>query len=185
MQASRIAAKRLSLLPERIRTNGPRNGAHLEATAQKVGDVWWKCGNEVAKILYKKIDERYADRMTSRDSANKHKVRMDDAKRILQENRNEVFEAVLPLFHITLRDGGDTTEADQHAHDYLVKNLFSVLVSTYLAWADELAGPHDAEATKTLVRNIGDVQRERLEGMLLNFAFHFRPVIARTPKDKV
>ena len=179
MSNAREAAKRLNLLPERVKTTGPRNGSHLDSAAQKVGDIWWKCGNEVAKILYKKIDDRFEDRMRDRSQAFGHKAKMDEAKRILQENRNEVFEAVLPLFSVKMRaaDNGTATLADDHAHGYLVQNLFHVLVDTYLAWADELVAPEAVEATKTLIRNVSKVQQERLEAYLLNFSFEFRPVI--------
>lgn len=179
MAIPREAAKRLSLLPERIKTNGPRTGAHLDSAAQKCGDVWWKCGNEVAKILYSRIDEQYDPHkiMTDKATAAGYNRKKSDARRILQENRNDVFEAVLPLFSVTLRsEGQEQTEADVHAHGYLVNNLFRMLIDTYIAWADELVAPDQAESTRTLIRNIGEVQLKRLEGMLLNFAFEFRPV---------
>lgn len=169
-------AKRLPLL-NRQKTFGPRTGTQNGPISQQAADIFWKCGVEVAKVVYTRIDARYpfADRNRQIATAQAHQLRMDEAKKILNEHRNEVIEAVLPLFDVKLRKASDpVSEADAHAHDYIVNNLFDTMVRTFKAWSDEFVAAEDVEALERVIDKLAIIQRERLVGMLLNFSFSFR-----------
>jgi hypothetical protein len=177
---SRLVAKRLPLL-NRQKTYGPRTGTQNGPIAQQAGDVFWKCGVEVAKVIYTQIDARYpfAKRGSDLRIGAAHAQRMDEAKKILNEHRNEVIEAVLPLFDVRMRKEGETlTEADVHANDYIVKNQFDTMVRTFKAWSDEFVEPENVKALENVIDKVAVIQRERLEGLLLNFAFGFRVIPA-------
>jgi hypothetical protein len=184
MTAAQIAARRLPLVPNRVQTNGPRTGAHLEEVARQVGDLWWKCGNEVTKPVYTEIDKRYPYSERAQERVFRaHRDAISDAKKILSEHRNEVCEAVLPLFDVRKREAGESfTLADEHARDYMVKNLFVVFINTLKAWTPNFVALEDVERVQSVIDNVGSVQKERLDNLLLNFTFRFRPV--RTGKQR-
>lgn len=169
----------LRIVPGRSANAGPRNGTGLDSVGRLVADRFYFSAKDVVKVVYTKVDARYPDRDTNEKSRRLHSIKFGEAKNILNEHRNEIIEAVLPLFQITARQPGEEpTEADQHAHDYIVSNLFYVMVRTLLAWTDEFVAPDEVEATKKVIVSVGDVQSERLSRELKNFSFNFRPVIA-------
>src|SRR5579872_5796279 len=121
----------MRIMGPRMKPTGPRTGTHLDEVSRRAGDCFWRCAVEVAKVVYQKVDARYPNRVHDKAQADVHRLKMDSAKKILQENRNLIFEAVLPMFAVTDRHPGDDwTEADVHAHDYFVQNCFEVMVRT-------------------------------------------------------
>ena len=171
----------LRLVPDRTRRNLASDNTKLVDTpARQAGDCFWRAGVELAKHLYVKIDNRYpeSERLTDPEKERYHKGRMAAVKKILQEQRNDVFEAVLPLFIVKHRYKDDTvfTEADQHAHDYFLKNCFYMLVQNYLAWLPEFVEPEDIESTRQVILNLADNYSEKIDRELKNFSFSFRPL---------
>jgi hypothetical protein len=163
---------------KRVTPVGPatRDGSHLLPVSREAGDTFYQCAVEIAKIAYTRITSRYPVdlRATSPAALKSWNEKMSDAKAILNENRNVIFEAVLPLFDVRRRNGDEpTTEADEHAHDYFVQNVFDSMVSTYKAWADSLVAPEDVESFGKTVDKVAALQRAKLEGLLLNYVFGF------------
>lgn len=175
----RLAAKRLSLLPTRQAGSGPRNGAHVGSTAQLTGDLFWRCGVECFKPVYTRIDARHPARFRDSHERENHAASMDECKKILQEHRNLIFECVLPLFAVRPRRKDEPiSEADGHAQDYFCKNVFPVMIDMLVANLPAFVNAEDNEQVEQVVRNIAEVQKERLSAQLLNFKFEFRPVAA-------
>ena len=176
------------IMPDRIKTTGPRTGKHLGASAQKAGDCYWDAALQVAKVVYTRIDERYANRILDEKQRKSHAVKMGEAKKIIQEHRNQIFEAVLPLFHVADRktgdqwavfdpDSADKQSADKHAQDYFVRGVYHQMVETYIAWLPEFLGAtnndealRDTEAT---IRRVAEAQKKTLASKLMNFKFNF------------
>lgn len=167
----------MRIVPARQRTPGPRSGQHLDAIARKAGDCFWRCSVEVAKVIYQKIDARYPNRTTNANDREVHRVKMDEAKKNLQENRNLIFEAVLPMFTVEYRHPADDfTEADVHARDYFLNNCFTSLVRTYKAWMPEFVAEEDVAITEKVVDRVAAFQFDKMDQELRNFRFGFRPV---------
>lgn len=184
MNIQRQAAQRLNLLPQRVVSGGPRNGAHLGSAAQQAGDVFWRCGVECFKPVYARIDSRFrlADRLKDEAIKEQHGDLMDEAKRILQEHRNQIFDCVLPMYNVRMRKKDEpSSEADEHAHDFFRRNVFKVMIDTLIASLPSFLNKDDIEATAQTVRNLSEVQGERLSSQLLNFSFQFKKV--RTPEE--
>lgn len=175
----RLAASRLSLLPNRV--PGPRNGIAVGSPAQTAGDLFWKCAVECFKPVYTRIDARFTERLINPKQREKHADVMSEAKKILQEHRNDIFERVLPMFAVRLRrESEPLTLADEHAHDYFCKNIFVVMVDMLCAELPSFVKQDEVEQTELVIRRIADVQKDRLEKQLVNFVFEFRPVVAPT-----
>jgi hypothetical protein len=177
MTSLKEAQKRLPLLRKKPTTGAPsRDGSHLLPTSREAGDAFYQCAVEIAKIAYTRIANRYPvqDRAKDPTVLKQWNEKMDDAKKILNEHRNLIFEAVLPLFQVRRRIGEEpTVEADNHAHDYFVNNVFDTMVRTYKAWADILVAPDDVDSFEKTVDKVAKIQRERLERLLLNYVFGF------------
>ena len=176
MDHARLASKRLPLLPGRQKQTGPRSIQNLTIFQRELGDAYWKCGVEVAKVVYTQIDRRYSLQVRrSDDEAEKaHSEKMDEAKKILNEARNDVLEAVLPLFTIKSRPHDQQvtpSKGDVAAHDFIIRNIFDNMVRTYKAWADQFVEEAEVSALVRTVENVGQVQRERLAGWILNYEF--------------
>jgi hypothetical protein len=168
---SREVQKRLSVLPQRKRLDGPRNGAHLTPEGREAGDAFYRCAVEIAKYVYTKIDARYLPTGTA-SVAREHCTKMEDARKILNEARNDVFEAVLPLFTVTRATTDDKIgRGDVVATDYIVRNVFDMMVRTYKAWSDHFVTSEQVEEMDRSIDKIASVQRERLEQWLGNFKF--------------
>lgn len=188
MNTSRIAAQRLSLLPNRVAGAGPRSGVTRPGSpAQRAADLFWKCGVECFKPVYARIDARFKlpDRMKDPDIKEKHGDLMDEAKRILQEHRNLIIECVLPMYFVRDRQKDEaTSEADEHAHDFFRRNVFSIMIDTLIASLPTFLEKGDIESTGQTVRNLSEVQGERLSSQLLNFTFAFKPVLTEQEAEK-
>ena len=183
MNNQRLAAKRLPLLPGRV--SGPRNGTGQGTVAQQAGDVFWKCSVQCFTPVYTRIDQRFGLTERVNDAAVKeqHAALISEAKKILQEHRNEIFERVLPMFIVNVRKNEEEpTEADVHVHDYFVLNVFTTMVDMLVAQLPTFVLPDDVQTVTRVVRNIADVQKQRLEALLLNFTFEFRPVVTTKRK---
>lgn len=182
----RQAQKRMSLIPNRQpKKFGQRTGSESGPMAQAVGDVFYKAAVEVVKPVYTAIDARYAYRARLEDATMResHAAKMDEARKILNEKRNDVLEAVLPLFEIRMRKASDpVSEADGHAHDYMVNNLFVMLVRTLVAYVDQFVTQENTEALERTIEKVASIQGDLLTGQLMNFAFSFRPLPIRTEK---
>lgn len=184
MDPSRIAAQRLPMLPSRVSSGGPRNGAQLGSAAQQVGDLYWRCSVECFKPVYTRIDLKFdlTERMKDAVVREKHAALMNEAKKILQEHRNLIFECVLPMFTVKLKTAdGEQNEADKHAEDYFCRNVFPVMIDTLIASLPSFVAKEDIESTGQTIRNLANVHGERLRVQLLNFSFQFRPVV--TPQQ--
>jgi hypothetical protein len=176
---TRLAAKRLPLLQRPGSSTGQYAGTSGGPVAQQAADVFYKCGVEVAKVVYTQIDARYPFSARSKDMriGQEHMRRMDEAKRILNEQRNLVIKEILPMFDVRMRKTNDlVTEADAHANDYIVKNAFDFMVKTFKAWSDRFVEQGDVETLDRTIDKVAAIAREQLEGKLVNFAFSFRPV---------
>lgn len=188
MNLQRKAAQRLNLLPQRVISGGPRNGAQLGSAAQQAGDTFWRCGVECFKPVYARLDARFKlpDRMRDPAIREKHTDLMEECKRILAEHRNLIFECVLPMYNVRMRTKDEpTSEADAHAHDFFRRNVFSVMIDTLIASLPTFVGKDDIETTAQTVRNLSEVQGERLTAQLLNFSFQFKPVLTEQEAEKV
>ena len=173
------------IVPVRSKVVGPRTGGHLPQAARQAADCFWRNANQLARIVYIKIDERYPDRATDKMQARLHAAKMDRAKKILQEHRNDVFDAVMPMFDVRPRDKGDvwTAEdpkskdgqsADKHAEDYIVRNLFADMVREYKNWMDEFVAPAVVETTVKILINSAETKALDLTAELRNYKFNFR-----------
>lgn len=173
-------SERMKILPTRERDGLPRNNIALNFAAREAGDCFWRAGVEIAKLFYVKIDNRYPESDRKEDSKKQkaHSDKMAQAKRILQEKRNDIFECVLPLFLINLRKAADTdyTEADAAAHDYFIRNVFYMLTETYQAWLPEFVEAEEVDSTREVLVAMSVVQSEKLAKQLRNFVFEFRPL---------
>lgn len=177
------------ILPPRQKTSGPRTGNHLQALAREVGDLWYYNALPLTKFLYSKIEDRYKQILAESDLAPSKKTAairrrdalMNEVKTILNEHRNQIFEAVLPMYTVTKRakalpDGEALPEADQHVHDYFVRNVFYMLVKTYDAYVTEFVAEDEADAARKTIARLGQVHSEKLGQELRNYEFGFRPV---------
>jgi hypothetical protein len=184
MNLQREAMKRLPMLPGRVVSGGPRNGANLGSASQQAGDLFWRCAVECFKPVYTRIDLRFSAIERAKDDlvSEKHRALMDEAKKILQEHRNLIFECVLPMFVVRSRANDEaSSEADSHVADYFCRNVFPVMIDTLVASLPSFVATEDVETTGQHIRNLADVQSKRLEAQLLNFSFQFRPVL--TPQQ--
>src|SRR6185437_15924853 len=135
---------------------------------------WYYNAVPLAKFVYSKIEERFAlarekyfaeanaqgmdpESRRGEDALLRRKqALLAEAKSILNEHRNKVFETVLPLFDVierrgsenTLGDGEELPEADQHVHDYLIKNVFLMMTETYKAWLPEFVTPDQLDSAE-------------------------------------
>lgn len=183
----------LRIVPERTKTVGPRTGNHLTFFAKDAGNCFWRNAVDVAKVVYTRIDARYVDLKADELAVKHHRMKMDEAKKILQEHRNQVFEAVLPLFDVHRREPGhewtevdpnsyDGQSADKHAYDYMCQNVFPVMVRTYVAWLPEFLELSDVDTTEQVVNRQAKISNEKLASELRNFYFRFKLVV--TPARK-
>ena len=187
MSLQREAAKRMSLLPSRD-GRGPRTGANPDSPVTRAGDLFWKCGVECFKPVFARIDARYKlpDRMKDPAIKEQHADMMSEAKRILQEHRNLITECVLPMYVVRMRQKGEpASEADEHAHGFFRLNVFKVMIDTLVASLPSFLKPEDIDATSQTVRNLSEVQGERLSGQLLNFIFIPKKVLTEQEAEKV
>jgi hypothetical protein len=180
----------LRIVPDRARASGPRDGSHLTENAQGAGNLFWRRGVQVASVVYSRIDARFPLRLTDPGQAKLHAMKMSEAKKILQEHRNQIFEAVLPMFAVYKRLPGevwtdkdsastDGQSADKHAQDFFVRNVFTMMVKSYIAWLPEFVDKEDVETVESVILRVAETQAELLEAELRNFRFGFRLVIAR------
>ena len=179
----RISKKEtFSILPAR-KTDINVPAAHLNNSIAKLaGDCFWQCGVELAKILYIKIDERYpAATRSNLDTSRYYAAKMGSVKKHLQEQRNLIFEDVLPMFVVSQRSSSDEeyTPADIAAHNFFLKNCFFTLEKTYLAWIPEYVEKDQVESVSEVVQNIGSLQAEILSRKLKNFKFAYRPLLIK------
>lgn len=166
---TRLASKRLPLLPQRQVSTGPRTGAHLTAVSRQVSDLFYKCAVEIAKVVYRQLDVRLQN---NSDFSKDHRHRMEDAKTILNEARNDVAESILPLFDIAVRGKEESlTDADLVARDYILRNVFDHMIRTFKAYSDSFAEESDVESLDKVIDKVATVQRDRLESWLVNYIF--------------
>jgi len=168
-------------IPTRPKAKGPRNGSHLDTASRAAGDRWYINAVEVAKIFLQKIDQLIPENERANDKAKalRHAMKMDEARKILQECRNDVFESVLPMFDVGYRKTGDEVrEADQHALDYLVHNIFTVMVERYRAWIPEFVNADDQTAVEQVLDRVAKFQKSKLIAELEQFVFGFRNIVA-------
>ncbi len=175
---SRLVSKRLPLLPQRQVPTGPRNGSQLPAISRQVSDAFYRCTVEIAKVIYTQIDSRLKS-----DPAFKadHQARMDEARKILNEARNDVAEGILPLFDIELRrdaSSEEPTKADEVAHDYILKNVYDHTIKTFKAYSDLFVAAEDVVTLDKVIDKVAEVQRERLEGWLVNYKFIAKNIVS-------
>jgi len=170
----------MKILPTRDRDGLPRNNIALNYAAREAGDCFWKAGVEIAKLFYIKIDNRYPelDRKADAKKLKAHSEKMSQAKRILQEKRNDIFECVLPIFMISPRRPGDTdyASADDAAQDFFIKNVFYMLTETYLAWLPEFVAEEEVDTTREVLIGLSQAQSDKLSRQLRNFVFEYRPL---------
>ena len=173
----------MKILPTRSRSTigGNSNDIKVEYAAREAGDCFWRAGVEVAKLFYIKLDDRYPSEARSLDAKiqHYHKSKMDKVKRILQEQRNDIFEAVLPLFIISIRKGTNLefTGADKAAQDYFVLNCFYMLIETYGYWIPEFVEESEVETVKKILAGLAHTQSEKLSRQLKNFVFTYRSLL--------
>lgn len=177
--ADKRVISRTSIINKTSKIGGFTTNAPSSVQARAVGDRFYACAVEVAKVLYKKIDARYPNRATDAAEKKLHDTHFDEARSTLNEHRNMVIKDVLPMFEVNARPKGvaDTT-ADEHASDYIVRNAFFSMVRTLLSWIPAFVESDDIEVTTKIVSSIADLQSDKLAGELKNFAFRFRPVVA-------
>lgn len=167
------------IIPTRRPDSGAKASTRYEAVYRMVGDCFYNAATEIAKIYFVKIDERYAGRFQDPKLQDVHSKRFGECKTIRNEARNQVLKDVCPLFAVSVRKKDDpATEADRHAHDYIVQNVFDFMVKTYHAWTSEFVTEDQIKSTDELVDNVAAVRREKLERELQNFTFQFRPIVA-------
>jgi len=163
------------------RMRSKRDGSHLQDEARLVGDLTYFAMNAVTSVVYKKIDEQHPLRNSDEGERIVHQRRFKAARDILNENRNQVFEQILPNYEITRRPAGyDETSADKLAFDLIVNNVFRVFTRTTLSWVPEFVSPEEVATLKEIVAGVADTQCEKLAGELKNFSFRARPVVAPT-----
>ena len=96
----------------------------------------------------------------------------------MNEHRNLIFEAVLPMFEVRRRTATtELTEADKHARDYFIGNVFYMMSRTFLDCLPKFVEPHKLDELKQVVANVAQTQSDKLEAELKNYAFRFRPVV--------
>lgn len=151
------------------------------------GDRWYFNAVPLRTFIQSKIEERFAELPREEKYLKRKAALLNEAKSMLNEHRNQIFEAVLPLFDVYTRSGdtllaeGDALpEADTHARDYFVRNVFYMLAKTYSDWLPEFCSPEQLETADTTLQRIAQTQREKLERELRNFSFGFRRVV--TPR---
>lgn len=171
LETLRLAQKRLNILPER--TKGPEP-IKYSSEAREVAEAYYRCAVEIAKIIYTFIDRKYKDRDLEEwdENCQNHKYAMEDAHRILNESRNDVIKAVLPLFMVKKTYGkSHPTEDDLAAHDFIIKNVFNHMVMTFKAYSDIFTSRSQVSELSDLIDKVADTQRSRLEGWLANYSF--------------
>lgn len=174
---------RIDILPPRQKQNGPRTGSHLSTDARSVGDRWYFAALPLYQFVVSKIEERFRALPAEEKFLRRKNDLLNEAKVIRNEHRNQVFEAVLPLFDVRARgrnalaDGEPLPAADQHANGYLIDNVFHMMVQTYCAHLPEFVVGDLEESEQTFVR-LAALQREKLQQELRNFEFGFRKVAA-------
>jgi hypothetical protein len=175
---SRLVSKRLPLLPQRQVPTGPRNGSQLPVMARQVSDAFYRCTVEIAKVIYTQIDARLKSDPSFKDD---HQARMEEARKILNEARNDVAEGILPRFDVELRrDTSDEepTKSDEVAHDYILKNVFDHTMRTFKAYSDLFVAAQDVATLDKVIDKVAIVQRERLEGWLVNYKFTAKVIVS-------
>lgn len=170
------------ILPPRQKVSGPRTGGNVGADARAAGDRWYYNAIPLAKYIYTKIEERFAGLPKDAAYEQRKQKLLGEAKSILNEHRNLIFESVLPLFDVTRVGEKDRvyTEADEHAADYFVKNVFYKLAKTLRAWLPEFVHADQLEAAEETLTRLAVTHSELMTDELRNFAFGFRKVV--TPK---
>ena len=176
--ATRETMGSFSIVPT-AKVRSKRDGSHLQDEARKVGDLTYWAMVAVSSVVYKKIDEQHPHRFLVEAEKATHDRKFKAARDILNENRNQVFEQILPNYEITRRSANYVeTEADRLAFDLIVNNVFRVFTRTTLSWIPEFVPETEVPRLKEIVAGVADTQYEKLSGELKNFAFRARPVLA-------
>lgn len=179
----------LRIIPESQKPIGKRDGKHLPHIAQEAADRFYKNGVEVAKVVFTRIDADNPNRETDDKERNRHQIRMAEARKILQEQRNVVFYDVLPLFDVALRSPGDEwTEADpnsfdgqsadKHVQDYIVRNAFYMMTKAYCDYLPILIKSEEVDSVRQVILSRAETLSDKLASELRNYKFNFRRIAA-------
>lgn len=172
------------IVPARPKASRPQR---LSDTQRQVADRFYHNATPLAKFIYLKITERYENLPKEAAYLKRKTALMEEAKGILNEHRNKIVEVVMPMFDVRPRliglgnayeDGQPLTEADSHAHDYFVRNVFAMLYRTYEAWLPEFVTAEQMGSCEETLRRLYGVHQERLESELRNWEFGFRKISA-------
>lgn len=175
----------LRILPPRVVTTGPRDGKNLDTVARGCGDRAYFAFKEVYRYVCTKIEDRFEELPKEAKYRKRFASLMAEAKSILNEQRNDIFLAVLPLFTVRIRaknnlydDDEPLQPADQDAHDYFIKNVCTVLIQTFVDYLPEFVAEDQIEQAEVMIRRIGETQKIKLARELRNYEFQFKRVIA-------
>lgn len=160
----RLAQKRLNVLPERTKGFTLQR---ISPEAREVAEAYYRCSLEVAKVIYISIDRRYQDR-----TLKKHRFAMEDAKRILNDARNDVLEAVLPLFQVRRNRATIYAECDNPAaYDFIIQNVYNHMILTFQSYTEVFAEADEVGALSILIDKVAATQKVRLVAWLANYSF--------------
>lgn len=175
----------LRILPPRVAVTGPRDGSNVDAVARACGDRAYFAFKEIYRYVCSKIEERFDALPKEIKYQKRFNALMGEAKSILNEQRNDIFFAVLPMFTVRVRpsdnrydDGQELLPHDQEAHDYFILNVFTVLINNYKAWLPEFVVAEDVEQAEVMVDRIGETQKIKLARELRNYSFQAKTVQA-------
>jgi hypothetical protein len=175
----------LRILPPRQAVAGPRDGMHLDTVARGCGDRAYFAFKEIYRYVCSKIEERFDDLPKEIKYQKRFNALMGEAKSILNEQRNDVVEAVLPMFTVRLRplsnrydDGQELLQHDQDAYDFIILNVLTILIQRYIDWLPEFVNAPDVETAEIMIRRIGETQKIKLARELRNYEFQAKIVVA-------
>lgn len=171
---SHLAHKRLPLTPQRTSSKTARyrpEGLSLEA-----GDLFWKSGVNITKVVYTAIDARYPlNKRMDKSISENHAHKMGEAKKILNEHRSDVVEAVMPMFSVSRRGLEPEELADEHARGYII-TLLDTMTATLIAWLPVFVEASEVDMLTKTIENVAELERSVLIGKLRNYKFSFRQV---------
>lgn len=150
---------------------------------RRLSDCFYEAAKAIAKFLYTKIEERYAELPKEPKYEKRKNALMDEVKSILNEHRNLVLRDIAPNFVIEERSepvGPDEklSKHDACVHDLTVKNVFAQCVKHFLAWLPEFVHAENVASCEEVIVRLSVIQRDKLESDLRNFKFTAKKIIA-------